>query len=345
MKKGIALFTVLAALSGCGTENIVYSGQTAIRFYTIAESESFSQYDETFDNECTVELGETISIRGNGAWFENGNLSVTEGGVYNISGSLSGGMVYVESDEPVRLVLKGFSADNPSGSAVLCKKGRLSIEAADNSENVISAANSEAAVYTDGKLEFCGAGKLTVKNTDGGGIYSGEELIISDCALSVYSGTTAICSKNKIAVNDGIVFINADNFGIRTDSGCVINGTAVVCAPNFGSSFSVNSGFLLSFADKSAAVPTSDYIFAPISHLSEQTVISAADEAGNVLISAALPKTAQEVVFSAASCSKVRLYAGGTLSAKPNALGIITDGGISDGTELSSENGSERNAA
>lgn len=366
MKKGIALLTVLAALSGCGTENGVYSGETASELHTITESGGFAQSDETFDNECTVELGETVSIRGKGAWFENGSLSVTEGGVYNISGNLNDGALYIESDEPVRLVLKGFSADNPNGAAIICKKGRLSIESASNFANNLTATVSDAAVYADGELEFCGAGILTVKNKSGGGIYSGEELTISDCSLSVISGATAISSKAKIAINSGRVkiegagglesggraeinggrvFINAENFGIRASEESIINGTAVVSAPNFGSKFSVKNGLLLAFSNKGAAIPSSDYILAPVLDLSEQTAISAVDESGNVILSATLPKTAQEAVFSAANCSGIRLFSGGTFSSDPDELGIITDGELSGGTELSVSDSYNENAA
>ncbi len=365
MKKNILLLAVLAALSGCGTENGIYSGETAAELNTLTESGSLPQSDQVFDNECTVELGEAVSIRGNGAWFENGSLSVTEGGVYNISGTLSG-TLYVESDEPVKLVLKGFSADSPDSAAVMCKKGRLSIEAAGESENILAAGTSGAAVYTDGELELCGTGKLTVKNTNGGGIYSGEELTVSDCTLTVFSGTTAICSKERIAVesgrvkakgnggfksggradiNGGNVFINAENFGIRADGGCIINGKAVVSAPESGDGISVMNGLLLAFCGKGAAKPTSDYILAPIADLSEQTAVSAVSESGNVLISAVAPGAAQEVVFSAADCSEINLFAGGDLSGTADELGITADGAITDGTSLCAENSPSRSAA
>lgn len=366
MRKGMTLLTALAVFSGCGSENGIYTGETAEQSASLSQSSGFAQYDKAFDNECTVTLGKTVSIQGAGAWFEDGCLSVTEGGVYNLSGILADGMIYIDSDDPVRLVLNGISVKNNEGAAVFCEGGALSIEAAAGTENYFADGNytykrsfenaeknrPNAAFFTGGKLEFCGEGSVTVTSAEKNGVFSDDELNISDCELEVFSETTAICSKTKISVdsghvrvegangfesggradiNGGSVFINAKKLGIYAGGGGAINGTAVIAAPSLGENLSVKSGLLLAFVDDFTAVPTSDYILTDISHLAENTAISAVDKSGRVVISSILPKTAQKVVFSAADSSEISLYAGGTPSGEADLLGIITGGELSDG--------------
>lgn len=198
MKKGITMLMVIAVLSGCNMESGVYSGETAESSGTFTQLDaSFSASDEEYTNECTISLGESVTIQGAGAWFENGCLSVTEGGIYNLSGTLSDGMIYVSSDEPVKLVLNGVSVNNPNGAALFCADGQLTVEAANGTENSFSdgeytyerdfesKSDSEpsAAIFAKDDLEISGSGKLTVTSGENNGIVCKDALSVSDCSL------------------------------------------------------------------------------------------------------------------------------------------------------------------
>lgn len=233
MKKGITMLMVIAVLSGCNMESGVYSGETAESSGTFTQLDaSFSASDEEYTNECTISLGESVTIQGAGAWFENGCLSVTEGGIYNLSGTLSDGMIYVSSDEPVKLVLNGVSVNNPNGAALFCADGQLTIEAANGTENSFSdgeytyerdfesKSDSEpsAAIFAKDDLEISGSGKLTVTSGENNGIVCKDALSVSDCSLFVSAANNGIKGKDSVYAENASITVKSAGNCIKTDN-------------------------------------------------------------------------------------------------------------------------------
>lgn len=233
MKKGITMLMVIAVLSGCNMESGVYSGETAESSGTFTQLDaSFSASDEEYTNECTISLGESVTIQGAGAWFENGCLSVTEGGIYNLSGTLSDGMIYVSSDEPVKLVLNGVSVNNPNGAALFCADGQLTIEAANGTENSFSdgeytyerdfesKSDSEpsAAIFAKDDLEISGSGKLTVTSGENNGIVCKDALSVSDCSLYVSAANNGIKGKDSVYAENASITVKSAGDCIKTDN-------------------------------------------------------------------------------------------------------------------------------
>lgn len=233
MKKGITMLMVLAVLSGCNMENGVYSGETAENSGALTQVDaSFSASDETYTNECTISLGESVAIQGAGAWFENGCLSVTEGGIYNLSGTISSGMIYVSSDEPVKLVLDGVTVNNPNGAAIFCADGQLTVEAADGTENVLTDGDytyerdfesktenePNAAVFAKDDLEICGSGKITVTSSANNGIVCKDALSVSDCTLYVSAANNGIKGKDSFSAENASITVKSGGDCIKTDN-------------------------------------------------------------------------------------------------------------------------------
>ena len=224
---------VLAVLSGCNMENGVYSGETAENSGALTQVDaSFSASDETYTNECTISLGESVAIQGAGAWFENGCLSVTEGGIYNLSGTISSGMIYVSSDEPVKLVLNGVTVNNPNGAAIFCADGQLTVEAADGTENVLADGDytyerdfesktenePNAAVFAKDDLEICGSGKITVTSSASNGIVCKDALSVSDCTLYVSAANNGIKGKDSFSAENASMTVKSGGDCIKTDN-------------------------------------------------------------------------------------------------------------------------------
>lgn len=223
MRKGMSLLTAVAMLTGCGSENAIYTSEGA--------GAELSETDASFSSECTVTFGEAVSIQGAGAWFENGCLSLTEGGIYNLSGTLEDGMIYIDSNEPVRLVLNGISVENPDGAAVFCKRGELSVEAAEGTENFFADGDysykrsfessvekiPNAAFFTGDKLKFCGEGSITVTSGSKTGVFSEKELFIADCALSVSAEKSGIKSGSGIFAENAVIDVKSAGDCVKTD--------------------------------------------------------------------------------------------------------------------------------
>lgn len=250
MKKGITLLMVIAVLSGCNMESGVYSGETAESPDSFTQPDTaFSASEDLYTNECTITLGESVAIQGAGAWFENGCLSVTDGGIYNLNGTLSDGMIYISSSDPVKLVLNGVSVNNPNGAALFCADGLLYVEAAEGTENFLtdgeytyerdfeSKADNEpnAAVFAKDDLEICGTGKITVISSANNGIVCKDALSVSDCTLSVSAGNNGIKGKDSFSAENAAITVKSMGDCIKTDNtedgamslvGCVLDLTS-----------------------------------------------------------------------------------------------------------------------
>lgn len=174
------------------------------------------------------------------------SLTITEGGVYVLSGAIADGTVTVDvgSDEKVQLVLKGVSIACANSACIFVKNAdKVFITLAQSTENSLTSTGFDAdneidgAVYAKDDITFNGEGTLTVAsakhgivgNDDvkfGGGVYvihaegrgiSGKDSVrIFDGSFTVYSGKTPIRSKNKEA-DKGYVLILGGTFYLHAD--------------------------------------------------------------------------------------------------------------------------------
>ena len=118
--------------------------------------------DETinWDNYQTKDLTLTDSI------------TITTGGIYNLSGTITDGMITIDTNDYVKLVLNNVSITNSSGPAIYAKKAKtVLIYLSDNSNNYLEDSSSysnyeediNATIYSKDDLVFDGTGSLTVK--------------------------------------------------------------------------------------------------------------------------------------------------------------------------------------
>lgn len=185
----------------------------------VGAGEPFGNGD-AFSNECSIELGEMINVCGGGVLVEGNRVSITEGGVYIISGELTGGSVEVESADPVKLILNGASISG-KGSAIR-SGGSLTVESAEGTENSLSAAEGTA-LYAAGALTLCGTGTLSVSADGGKGIKTGS-LGVTECGLTVVSEDDAIRVSGEAVVNGGSFELSSfKGKGISADGGLTVN--------------------------------------------------------------------------------------------------------------------------
>ncbi len=200
------------ALGGCnGTIGI--SGTTA-------SAEGYSGVSYT--NECSIVIDDEISINGSGAWLDKGRISITEGGVYKLTGRAEKG-ICIDTPEPVRLVLSGAAVSAAEGSGILNGKGKLTIFAAEGTDNSITGGDEEEndgfGVYSHGGLVLCGGGRLTV--TGERGVISEEEVEIGNIYLNVTARKKGIEAK-EILINGGETLVSADQSGLCAKENIII---------------------------------------------------------------------------------------------------------------------------
>ncbi|MBQ6961289.1 MAG: carbohydrate-binding domain-containing protein [Clostridia bacterium] len=175
------------------------------------------------------------------------SLTITEAGVYVLSGTIADGTVTIDvaSDEKVQLVLNGVSITCSNSACIFVKNAdKVFITLAEGTENTLTSngfdenGEIDGAVFSKDDITLNGEGTLTVTSAKhgiagkddvkfGGGAYvihAGERGItgkdsvrVFDGSYTIYSGKTPIRSKNKDA-GKGYVLILGGFFYLYTDA-------------------------------------------------------------------------------------------------------------------------------
>lgn len=158
-----------------------------------------SSIDPDWVNQCYVSLSDSkITISGDGASVSGNIVSITKGGEYTVSGTISNGMIQVNSTEKVKIRLSGANISNKSGPAILfanADKAFITIDSGTVNylSDGTSYSNGKGTIFSEADLEIKGKGTLYVTANY-------KHAICCDNDLSIENGTIII----KNAVKDGL---------------------------------------------------------------------------------------------------------------------------------------------
>ena len=151
---------LIVALSGCSAD---ITGQ-----YTVAAQPYRAFTEENIhSSECRIEFGDEVFVSGQGAWFRNNDVTISEGGLYTITGDFDGS-ISVTTAEPVKLTFENASIVNSEGYAIDSLSEKLVISSDGSSVLAGSGGDFRTAVHSSGILLFAGSGGLELY----GGVYS-----------------------------------------------------------------------------------------------------------------------------------------------------------------------------
>lgn len=175
--------------------------------------------------------GASYSSASNGnVTIENDKISITAGGTYNISGSLTDGQLIINSADDVDVVLNGVSITSSIGSPFYSIDGDLTIKVQKGSVNTFT----DAAVYTDlinedlepdscifgkDRITIKGAGSLIVNANAGDGIASKDELKIKNGSITINAADDGLRGKDFVEITGGTLDITAVGCGIKSTAG------------------------------------------------------------------------------------------------------------------------------
>jgi len=196
---------------------------------------------------------DNISIDGSGATSDGNTVTITSGGTYEISGTLSEGQIQVNTkneDDQVELVLDGVELSNAKESAIFEEQaGQVTITLAKGSENKIS--SGEESMY-EGALEEAKASTSDTEETKD----SNDGTASTDAAEEVTTATkAAIYIKDDLTVSgEGSLEVNGYlNNGIQAkDDLEILSGTITVTASNNG----IKSGADVTISDGTVTTTT-----------------------------------------------------------------------------------------
>ncbi|NLK79044.1 MAG: carbohydrate-binding domain-containing protein [Clostridiales bacterium] len=193
-----------------------------------------------WNEQAKIILGDTVSIDGTGAEVSDDNtVTITEGGSYVISGELSDGMIEVDTEEEVKLILQGVSITNEDGPAIYVKEAKSCyIETAEGTENILSDGESyaetedkqKATIFSNDRLVLLGEGSLTVNGNYKHGICSDDEVYVVSGTYTITAVKDGIHTNNWISVEGGKVQITATDDGMQSKGPVALNGGTITIA-------------------------------------------------------------------------------------------------------------------
>ncbi len=192
-----------------------------------------------------ISLGSTITCTGTGAAVSGTTVNITAGGDFEVVGTLSNGMIYVNTTEKVKLRLNGCSITNSNGPAIYFQnvdKGFITIEKGTTNSltdaKTYSTANAEAeaVLFSNDDLEIKGAGTLNITANMKHGISGDDDIKIENGNIVIKSAPSdGIHCKNTIEITGGTLNITATSDCIDTDGDIIIdNGNLTLSAGDDG---------------------------------------------------------------------------------------------------------------
>lgn len=155
------------------------------------------------------------------------SLTITEGGVYNLSGTIENGLIKVNTSDDVKLVLKGVSITNNSGPAIYVESANNTLIYLDEgSTNTLVDGSSylsfeedvNGVIYSKDDLIFDGTGHLIIKANYEDGIVSKDDLKIINGEFSIDSKDDGIRGKDSVYIVDGTFNIISGGDAIKSSN-------------------------------------------------------------------------------------------------------------------------------
>ncbi|MEU9893335.1 carbohydrate-binding domain-containing protein [Streptomyces phaeochromogenes] len=213
-----------------GSAAAVDGGQDAAAVLADNKESHAGDSDAEWDESDAVEIqlkGDSASVDGDGATAKGATVTITAGGTYRISGTLSDGQIVVNApDQDVKLVLDGAKISHSSGAAIdVTEADEAVVILADGSENTLGDADSyaddveaNAALHSAADLTVTGDGKLTVRGNGNDGITSTDGLVIASGTIVVDAVDDGIRGKDYLIVEGGSVTVTAGGDGLKADN-------------------------------------------------------------------------------------------------------------------------------
>lgn len=174
------------------------------------------------DNSSTDDTVDGVTVDGN-------VITITSGGTYIISGTLSEGQLVVDAgDEKVQLVLDNADITCATSAAIYVKSaGKIFITLAEDSENIlmntaefeaIDDNNIDAVIFSKDDLTLNGSGTLTINSENGHGIVSKDDLKITGGTYNITAASHALSGKDSVRIAAGTFNLVSGKDGIHSEN-------------------------------------------------------------------------------------------------------------------------------
>ncbi len=189
--------------------------------------------------ENVIYLGNPITVTGSGVVVTGTTATIVSGGSYRAVGTLTEGVLNINTSGVVVLTLDGVTLTHATGPAInVMAADRLSLVLAAGSSNSLtdgatySDTNLKGALFSNDTLEISGSGSLTVRGYYKHGIASDDDIIINGGNITIASATTdGFHANDNITVQGGTIrILQTGSDGFESEGDMVVSGGTMTLA-------------------------------------------------------------------------------------------------------------------
>lgn len=226
-----AAIVIASCLHGCTLQNppseTEPSNSTPATERNFRASDLEIGYDETAATRITC-LGTSAQVSGSGAEVEAGTVTITQAGVYILSGTLTGQVRVHAKDQEVQLVLDNLSVTSPDGPALWVEKaGKVIVLLAEDTVNTLTDSETytlaagetepNACLFSKADLTINGEGELAVTGNYNHGIYCKDTLAITGGVFRIAAVNDGVKGKDGIKILTADMSIEAGGDGMQSN--------------------------------------------------------------------------------------------------------------------------------
>lgn len=238
-KTGCMLAAVMLAagvLSGCGKneENPARDSLAEVTAERAVTSKAAVLETENMFTDRDVS-GEYDSADAACIQLDGESLTITEEGIYILSGRLEDGMIIVDGDESakIQLVLNNAEISNSRGAAIYVRQAdKVFITLPEGTTNILSGGDSyeslddnhiDGIIFAKSDLVINGAGSLFVTAVTGHGIVTKDDLKVTGGSITVTASGHGLSGKDSVRIGGGTeAAVSTAAPGVMNESGLTV---------------------------------------------------------------------------------------------------------------------------
>ncbi len=229
MKKALSVLLAIAlcaSLAACGSS--AAAADTAAAKTVVPVSERKTEAGTEAADAVEIALSPAgIAAGGDGVRVSGSTVTITAGGTYRLTGTLTDGQIAVDApDAKVTLILDGADV-TCAGSAALyvAEADKVTLFLADGAVNYLTSSGEftdpegriDAALFARDDVTITGEGALTVESETGHGIVSKDDLKVKGGEITVTAAKKGLSGSDSLKISGGSVTVSAGTDALHAE--------------------------------------------------------------------------------------------------------------------------------
>lgn len=153
------------------------------------------------------------------------SITITEGGIYNLTGTIEDGLIQINTKDNIKLILNNVTIKNTNGPSIYVENAEnIVIETENNTKNTLEDSTSytgyeeevNSVIYSKDTLILDGTGALNIIANYQDGIVSKDDLQILNGTYTINAKDDGIRGKDSVYIKEGKFTITTTGDGIKT---------------------------------------------------------------------------------------------------------------------------------